>query len=149
MSTIRLLVGRSASSHLISAGRDPALNLAAERLVGTMGAMSVTDRAAPSDADPLLEQVLALITGRAPKDRAEPLRAFAAEYTRRMSSGELAGLSPEELAGQIEGAFRLADERRGEVAVRVFNPEPSVDGYRTEGSVVETNTGTRRSCSTR
>ena len=116
------------------------MNLAAERLVGTMGAMSVTDRAAPSDADPLLEQVLALITGRAPKDRAEPLRAFAAEYTRRMSSGELAGLSPEELAGQIEGAFRLADERRGEVAVRVFNPEPSVDGYRTEGSVVETNT---------
>ncbi len=101
--------------------------------------MSLTDRAA-GDADPLLDEVLTLIADRAPDDRIEALRAFAAQYTRRMSTTELAELPPGELARQIEGAFGLVDGRTGEVAVRAFTPDPDVDGYRTDGSVLETNT---------
>ena len=52
--------------------------------------------------------------------------------------------------GEIVGAFDLAD-RRGAApfAVRAFNPSLQSDGYALPGSVLETNTPTRRSWSTR
>jgi glutamate dehydrogenase len=69
------------------------------------------------------------------------LRAFAEAYLRRMSGDALAGLSAEELFGEIVGAFDLADRRgAAPLAVRAFNPTLASDGYALPGSVLETNT---------
>ncbi len=102
--------------------------------------VSVTDEehgAAPSAE---LDRLFARLEALAPDGRAQAVREFARAYTKRLAPEELADLTPDELAGQIVGAFGLADGRRGEVAVRAFNPTLAHDGYQTLGSVLETNT---------
>jgi glutamate dehydrogenase len=101
-----------------------------------------TDQAseAGGDAGGVYERVSARLDEIAPNGRRDALRAFATAYTKRLSPDLLADVTPDELAGQILGAFDLADGRRGEVAVRAFNPTLGRDGYQALGSVVETNT---------
>lgn len=85
------------------------------------------------------EGLTSRIGKRAPRGRADAVRALAEAWTRRLPSDELAR-HEEAIAGQILGAFSLIDGREaGEVAVRAFNPDPERDGYGTPGSVLETN----------
>ncbi len=102
--------------------------------------MSVTDQAPDAAAAEAIERLTARLHEIAPEGRGEPLRAFARAYTKRLTVEQLAEVTADELAGQIFGAFELADGRRGEVAVRAFNPTVGRDGYQVLGSVVETNT---------
>ena len=64
-------------------------------------------------------------------------RAFAAAYVRRLKPD---GISPEQLAAEVLGAYRFAEQRgRSPVAVRAFNPALDDEGYEPLGSVLETN----------
>src|SRR4051812_20674837 len=87
----------------------------------------------------LLQQVLELVSERVAGEPAEVVAEFARAYSRRLPAD--ADLDAEQLYGHVIGLFELAD-RRGEkpIAVRVFNATPAVDGYRSGGTVVETNT---------
>ncbi len=100
-----------------------------------MSCVSTTDEVtAGAPPAPVLE----LIDAGMPPERAEVVKAFATAFTRRSSPEDLAARSPEELLGVITGAFELADTRReDEVAVRVFDPTSSSDGYEAPGTVVE------------
>src|SRR5205823_5949597 len=61
----------------------------------------------------------------------------AATYVRRLDTS---GISAEQLAAEVLGAFRFAADRgRAPVAVRAFNPTLEQDGYEPLGSVLETN----------
>ena len=101
--------------------------------------MGATERSAGAEIA-LADELLAEISELVPADRLETAVAFARAFTRRMPP-ELGSRSPSELAGQVVGAFRLADARNGaDVAVRVFNPDGEHDGYTTPGSVIEMNT---------
>jgi glutamate dehydrogenase len=74
-------------------------------------------------------------------DRADAVVAFARAFTRRLSDEELEQLGPETLAGMVQAAFGFMDGRGTRSSnVRVFDPTPDTDGYRTQGSVLETNT---------
>jgi glutamate dehydrogenase len=65
-------------------------------------------------------------------------RAFAAAYVRRLS---IEGISAAQLAAEVLGAYRFADQRgRAPVGVRAFNPTLDDEGYEPLGSVLETNT---------
>ncbi|MGZ4154357.1 MAG: hypothetical protein ACXVQ0_07735, partial [Actinomycetota bacterium] len=102
--------------------------------------MSVTDQAPEAAVAEAIERLTARLDEIAPPGRSEPLRVFARAYTKRLTPEHLAEVTADELAGQILGAFELADGRRGEVAVRAFNPTVGRDGYQALGSVVETST---------
>ena len=89
-------------------------------------------------AGALPASVLELLDASVPPERAEALRAFAVAFTRRLPPQDLAERPAAELVGVIVGAFELADTRReDEFAVRVFEPNPSEDGYEALGTVVE------------
>ncbi len=86
------------------------------------------------------ERLLALVAERVPPDRAATARAFAEAYVRRLAT-DSDGISPEDLAAEVVGAFEFASGRgRKAVAVRAFNPTKERDGYEPLGTVVETNT---------
>jgi glutamate dehydrogenase len=88
-----------------------------------------------------VSRLLELIDGRVPADRAEPVRAFAEAYLRRLSGDASEGISAEHLLAEVMGAFEFASARGQEpVAVRAFNPTLDEHGYEPLGSVVETNT---------
>ncbi|MGE5460302.1 MAG: NAD-glutamate dehydrogenase [Solirubrobacterales bacterium] len=100
--------------------------------------MSTTDRSAGADPAPA-DELFRHLAERVPAERLAAVTAFARAYTRRRAT-ELADLEPSELAGQVAGAFDLADGRDGaEFAVRAFDPQEARDGYTTAGSVVEMN----------
>ncbi|HJY32100.1 MAG TPA: NAD-glutamate dehydrogenase domain-containing protein, partial [Actinomycetota bacterium] len=89
-------------------------------------------------AGALPASVLELLDASVPPERAEAFRAFAVAFTRRLPSQDLAGRPAAELVGVIAGAFELADTRREDAfAIRVFEPNPSEDGYEALGTVVE------------
>ncbi len=104
-----------------------------------MGRMSATDEVLPSSG--VLPDGLAdRIASQVPSDRVDAVLAFASAFTRRLPPVPPDDLTPDELAGVILGAFRLADGRGADgVAVRVFNPTIGEDGYQALGSVLETN----------
>jgi glutamate dehydrogenase len=102
--------------------------------------VSGTDQAPEAPTAETMARLSARLDDVAPAGRRDAIGAFAAAYTKRLTPDQLADLTPDELAGQIVGAFELADGRRAEVAVRAFNPSVSADGYQALGSVVETNT---------
>ncbi|HET9507865.1 MAG TPA: NAD-glutamate dehydrogenase domain-containing protein [Gaiellaceae bacterium] len=86
-------------------------------------------------------RLLELIDETLPGDGAQPLRAFAQAYLRRLSGDATGGISAEDLLAEVRGAFEFASARREEpVAVRAFNPTREEHGYEPRGSVVETNT---------
>ncbi|HWK27375.1 MAG TPA: NAD-glutamate dehydrogenase [Solirubrobacter sp.] len=67
----------------------------------------------------------------------DPARAFAAAYVRRLSTD---GIPAAQLAAEVVGAYRFADDRDGApLVVRAFNPTLEDEGYEPLGSVLETN----------
>jgi glutamate dehydrogenase len=103
--------------------------------------VSAAEETTPGDAEPELDELLAVIDGRVGSERAEAVRDFACAYVRRLSREGSTALSVDALCAEIVGAFELACARDGApVAVRAFNPSPGADGYQTAGSVIETNT---------
>jgi glutamate dehydrogenase len=92
------------------------------------------------DAGPYLNALLAHISKHVPADRAPVVRSFAAYYVHRLSDETLGAFGTEELFAQVMGVFDLADGRRDDIAVRGLNPTLAADGYRSAGSVIETNT---------
>ena len=103
--------------------------------------MSTTDEASLARSGEPLEQLSERIAERVPAERVATVRAFAEAYTRRLGPEDLAGLTVDELLGQVLGVFELADGRLAdEVAVRVFNPSLAEDGYQSLGTVVDITT---------
>ena len=101
----------------------------------------MSEEAVPSRGHPLPEGLAERIGSEVAPDRAEAVLGFAGAFVRRLARGEAEELGPDELAGMVLGAFRLADARRGEaVAVRVFDPTSAEDGFRTLGSVLQSTT---------
>ncbi|HEX5780534.1 MAG TPA: hypothetical protein VFX80_01370, partial [Solirubrobacteraceae bacterium] len=99
--------------------------------------MSLAEETEPGSASRLLE----LIGDKVPAERAEPIRAFAQAYVRRLSGDAAEGIPLEQLLAEVLGAFEFASSRGEEpVAVRAFNPTRDEHGYEPLGSVVETNT---------
>ena len=87
-----------------------------------------------------LDRILDGVSAGVGPAQAEAARAFAVAFVRRMSPDDLADRADGDLAALILGLYKLADGRgRDDVAVRVFNPGAGDDGYRTAGSVLETN----------
>jgi glutamate dehydrogenase len=100
------------------------------------GAVHVTN--GPGAA--FLSDVIDRSRSRVPDRLADHLPVFAGAYTRHVTVVAEQPPDAAELAAEIAGALHFADERRTDIAVRVFTPDPSVDGYSAPGSVVETNT---------
>ena len=103
--------------------------------------VSTTDEASLARSGEPLEQLSERIAERVAAERVPTVRAFAQAYTRRLSPGDLAGLTVDELLEQVLAVFELADGRRAdEVAVRVFNPSLAEDGHQALGTVVDVAT---------
>ena len=63
---------------------------------------------------------------------------FAREFLRRVPAPELMEQKPEHLAAMTRGFYEFARQRlRGEVSIRVYNPELERDGWQCPHSVVE------------
>src|SRR3954454_16929071 len=70
-----------------------------------------------------------------------PVQAFARAYLRRPAAGARDDeADPEALLAEVLGAYGMAANRSGPVAVRAFTPSRTDHGYDTGGSVLETNT---------
>jgi glutamate dehydrogenase len=68
------------------------------------------------------------------------LAEFAQSFLRRLPDEYTASVSGEALWGQIESVFRFAASRLPKaIAVRVFDPSESEDGYAAPGTVVDIN----------
>ena len=68
------------------------------------------------------------------------LAAFARSFARRVRLEHHDDADVSRLAALIVGLFRLVDERRGELGVRVLNPSQERDGYATHGTIIQANT---------
>jgi len=101
----------------------------------------VSSEAAPpvatSPGDPDAELTAAVLADLDGAD--QRLIAFARSYARRIGIDQVERPSPRTLAAQIRSLFAFVDDRRGEVAVRAFNPTLDADGYAAAGTVVEAN----------
>src|SRR4051812_8736797 len=92
---------------------------------------------AGSGPDDLPERIAA----RAGGERADAVREFARAYLRRLSGDASDGISEDDLAAEVLGAFAFASSRgAAPAAVRAFNPTREENGYEPLGSVLETNT---------
>src|SRR4051794_24639247 len=71
-----------------------------------------------------------------------PVQAFARAYLRRPAAAHARDeeAHPEALLAEVLGAYGLAANRAGPVAVRALTPSRAEYGYETGGSVIETNT---------
>ena len=111
----------------------------------------------PSELHPKIEEMLARIRreaeagaqagtqqgaeGSIGTERAEAVAAFARALLRRLADDDLQAITTDELLALATSAFAFADSRGLEAsAVRVFNAEPDVHGYRCHGTVIEVNT---------
>ncbi|HWL91545.1 MAG TPA: hypothetical protein VNP90_09310, partial [Actinomycetota bacterium] len=73
--------------------------------------------------------------------RAEAIQVFARALLRRLADDDLQEITSEELYALAVSAFKFADGRGHEAsAVRVFNADPEVHGYRCHGTVIEVAT---------
>lgn len=85
----------------------------------------------------LLDEVIERIaTEFDPADRAMATD-FAQAYLRRRPPGD--ERSADEWFAEVRGVFEFIRVRTDEFSVRVFNPDPDVDGYSSAGTVVEVN----------
>ena len=102
---------------------------------------------------PKIEEMLARIAGEAGPDggagttagalqeRSPAVGAFARALLRRLAEDDLEAITTDELYALATSAFAFADSRGLEPsAVRVFNADPDVHGYRCHGTVIEVAT---------
>ena len=76
-----------------------------------------------------------------PSTSAPRLGTFARALLRRLAEDDLEAITTDELYALATSAFAFADSRGLEpFAVRVFNADPDVHGYRCHGTVVEVAT---------
>jgi glutamate dehydrogenase len=68
------------------------------------------------------------------------LAAFVRSYAKRARAGQAGEVAVPSLAALISGLFSFVDARRGDLTVRVFNPDPQRDGWRADGTVIQANT---------
>ena len=108
---------------------------------------------ASSELHPKIEEMLARIrreaeavrrrdaeVPRVDRDRAAEA-VFARALLRRLADDDLQAITTDELLALATSAFAFADSRGLEAsAVRVFNAEPDVHGYRCHGTVIEVDT---------
>ena len=88
-----------------------------------------------------IDDLLELIAERVPAERRDAIEAFAKAYTRRLTEEEFGETDVTALCGMVLSTFAFADDRGLlPTAVRVFVPDPAVDGYEAPGSVIETST---------
>jgi len=89
---------------------------------------------------PVLQDVLTRNDAQIPAERRDALAAFATAYTRRLGDEELAETTADQLFGLVRSTFEFVDGRGSHPsAVRVFDPDPNVDGYGVVGTVIECN----------
>src|SRR3954447_23591017 len=71
-----------------------------------------------------------------------PVQSFARAYLRRPAAAHARDeeADPEALLAEVLGAYGLAANRTGPVAVRAFTPSRTEHGYDSGASVLETNT---------
>jgi glutamate dehydrogenase len=87
---------------------------------------------------PIRKRLLDQIPDEVPDRESAAIAAFAQAYVRRIPDEEMPSIPPEELFAEIHDVFHFVDRRGFEpVALRVFNPDPEVDGYHASGTVVE------------
>ena len=96
----------------------------------------VQDPAVTGDGD-LLDQVMLRITSEFDSADRGMATDFAQAYLRRRPAGD--ERSADEWFAEIKGAFEFMRVRTEPFSVRVFNPDPAVDGYQSGGTVVEVN----------
>ena len=88
-----------------------------------------------------MQRLIETIDERAAPDRRDALSAFARVFLRRLTDEDLPALWVEATSVSFGRRSTFTDDRGlHPSAVRVFDPEPETDGYRTVGSVIETNT---------
>ena len=96
---------------------------------------------AAAEPTPVLPGLYELISDRAAPERRDALTAFAKAYLRRLTDDDLAEYTLESLYALVSSTFAFADVRGSRPSiVRVFDPTLEDDGYRTPGSVIESNT---------
>ncbi|MDP9297224.1 MAG: NAD-glutamate dehydrogenase [Actinomycetota bacterium] len=89
---------------------------------------------------PVLQELFSRIDEQIPVERRDAVAAFATAYTRRLSDEDLAEATPDHLFGLVRSTFEFVDWRGlHPSAVRVFDPDPSADGYQVVGTVIECN----------
>ncbi len=85
---------------------------------------------------PLLDRIAALT----PADRQPLVAQFARSTFRRMAPERLAGVDIDAAAAMLVDSFGFIDRRApGSLALRVFQPEPAVHGWKASGTVVDAN----------
>ncbi len=90
---------------------------------------------------PLLQALHDRIDADLPVERRDAMHAFAKAYTRRLSAEELEEIGADGLFALVCSTFAFVDSRGLQpMVVRVFDPDPDVDGYKADGTVIETNT---------
>jgi len=89
---------------------------------------------------PVLQELFSRIDEQIPVERRDAVAAFATAYTRRLSGEDLAEATPDHLFGLVRSTFEFVDGRGlHPSAVRVFDPDPSADGYQVIGTIIECN----------
>src|SRR5436190_5803585 len=105
--------------------------------------MPVSSESAPPVATPsgdARSEFMAALLARLNGGDDARLAAFARSFARRVRLEHPDPAEFDRLAALIRGLFDLVDGRRGELGVRVLNPDQERDGYTTSGTVIEANT---------
>jgi len=85
-----------------------------------------------------IEQVLALVRGRIPRERQKGVEAFVRDYFRQLDPEDLAGRAPEDLYGAALSHWNFAQTRApGSARLRVLNPTVEEHGWQSTHTVVQ------------
>ena len=86
----------------------------------------------------LIDAVSARVRESLPPEQSASGEAFVRQYYHWVPADDLAERTPEDLAGAVIAHWQLARRRApGEAKVRVYNPDPDSDGWRSPYTVVE------------
>jgi len=86
----------------------------------------------------LTEQVIANLQGRLGAGKARMATSYAQQCFRRVPMEDLAAEQPSTLATVVLRQLEFMGRRKpGEMLLRVFNPDPQVDGWESPHSIVE------------
>ncbi|HEY7967062.1 MAG TPA: NAD-glutamate dehydrogenase domain-containing protein, partial [Solirubrobacteraceae bacterium] len=86
----------------------------------------------------LIDAIAAFVRDRVAGEEAAEAESFARQYYRWVPTEDLERREPADLAGSAIALWRLAQERpRGEIAIRLYNPDADRDGWRSRGTAIE------------